>query len=247
MEGWEPKSLHLPDSASDAYAGLQLYATLEHHRKQLDPCPPTPHHAELNLAIQLADGVKITGKDDAVEADEAAPSKQDLTASSKKATTALETVSIEDKDIVSPVVATETTKASLVSKETPVPQTRVVTNMPEREKDSRVEVADDRATSYRAAHPQKCSPLPQLRAYYLWHCYDLPPATVAQLLRDPPLKTITVVQYVLAVVQAERLPVDHDRLRELAAFIPLSTLWSRWPVVASMLSPVPPVHERVVF
>ncbi|KAI0840013.1 ribonuclease H-like protein [Hypoxylon sp. FL0890] len=53
-------------SASDAYAGLQLYATLEHHRKQLDPCPPTPHHAERNLPIRIADDVVIAVNDDAV-------------------------------------------------------------------------------------------------------------------------------------------------------------------------------------
>lgn len=56
-------------SASDAYAGLQLYATLEHHRKQLDPCPPSPHHAEKNLPIRLADGVEIaTNEDPSVDA-----------------------------------------------------------------------------------------------------------------------------------------------------------------------------------
>ncbi|KAK8136889.1 ribonuclease H-like protein [Apiospora sp. TS-2023a] len=51
-------------SASDAYAGVQLYATLEHHRKQLDPCPPTPHHAELDLPIRLTDGSELETSSD---------------------------------------------------------------------------------------------------------------------------------------------------------------------------------------
>ncbi|OTA67414.1 ribonuclease H-like protein, partial [Hypoxylon sp. EC38] len=53
-------------SASDAYAGLQLYATLEYHRKQLDPCPPTPHHAERNLPIRITDDVVLATNDDPV-------------------------------------------------------------------------------------------------------------------------------------------------------------------------------------
>ncbi|KAI1102392.1 ribonuclease H-like protein [Jackrogersella minutella] len=53
-------------SSSDAYAGIQLYAALEHHRKQLDPCPPTPYHAELNLPIRLTDGTELATTDDPV-------------------------------------------------------------------------------------------------------------------------------------------------------------------------------------
>ncbi|KAI3323212.1 ribonuclease H-like protein [Xylariaceae sp. AK1471] len=226
-------------SASDAYAGLHLYATLEHHRKQLDPCPPTPHHAELNLAIQLADGVKIASPDDALEASEVAPTNGGPLASSEKhLAAALEMVSIEDKDTASPVAVSKETKTSLITKEKPAPTTPA-TKPPERPKDSRVEVVEDRVASYRATHPQTRSSFSQLRAYYLWHCYDLSPAAVAQLVRDPPLKTITVVQYILSAVQAEKLPVDRDRLREVAGSLPQSTLWTRWPGVAGMVSTAP--------
>ncbi|KAG5942686.1 hypothetical protein E4U60_007146 [Claviceps pazoutovae] len=38
-------------SASDAYAGIQLFHVLEEKRKSLDPCPERPHHAELDLPI----------------------------------------------------------------------------------------------------------------------------------------------------------------------------------------------------
>ncbi|KAK4104869.1 ribonuclease H-like protein [Parathielavia hyrcaniae] len=40
-------------SSSDAYAAVQLYAVLDHQRKALDPVPPLPHHAELNLPIPV--------------------------------------------------------------------------------------------------------------------------------------------------------------------------------------------------
>ncbi|ORY71189.1 ribonuclease H-like domain-containing protein [Pseudomassariella vexata] len=46
-------------SASDAYAGVQLYAALERERKQLDPCPPRPHHLERELPIRLTDGMDL--------------------------------------------------------------------------------------------------------------------------------------------------------------------------------------------
>lgn len=41
----------LTDSASDAYAGLQLFYVLDERRKGLDPQPELPHHAELGLPI----------------------------------------------------------------------------------------------------------------------------------------------------------------------------------------------------
>ncbi|KAG5921972.1 hypothetical protein E4U61_005975 [Claviceps capensis] len=40
-------------SASDAYAGIQLFHVLEEKRKSLDPCPERPHHVELDLPIPL--------------------------------------------------------------------------------------------------------------------------------------------------------------------------------------------------
>ncbi|KAG6050676.1 hypothetical protein E4U17_006406 [Claviceps sp. LM77 group G4] len=41
-------------SASDAYAGVQLYHVLEEKRKSLDPCPERPYHVELDLPIPSA-------------------------------------------------------------------------------------------------------------------------------------------------------------------------------------------------
>lgn len=172
--------------------------TLEHHRRQLDPCPPSPHHAELNLAIQLADGVKVV------------------------------------RPRISKSSVSTKTKTTIVSDGKPASTPK----LPEPPKDSRVEVAEDRVASYRMSHPQTRSSSAQLRAYYLWHCYDLSPAAVAQLVRNPPLKTTTVVQYIISVVQSEKLPVDRDRLREVADFIPKNTLWGRWPVVAGMVAHV---------
>jgi hypothetical protein len=183
--------------------------------------------------------VKIGGPEDALEADEVGRSNTGTPASSERyLAAALETASVQATVTSSSDAVSKETKASCVSKEKPAQTIPAVKSL-EQPKDSRVEVAEDRVASYRASHPQSRSSFSQLRAYYLWHCYTLSPAAVAQLVRDPPLKTITVVQYILSVVQSEKLPVDGDRLREAAAFFPQSTLWTRWPGVASRVSTKP--------
>ncbi|KAF2970074.1 hypothetical protein GQX73_g3526 [Xylaria multiplex] len=206
-------------SASDAYAGLQLYETLQHHRRQLDPCPPSPHLAELNLRIRLADGVKVTRLEDTLKASDVV---------------ALETISLNDKETASLITVSTKTNTSIVSNKKPASKSP---KSPERPKDSRVEVAEDRVASYRSSHPETRATFVQLRAYFLWHCFDLSPTAIAELLRDPPLQTRTVVGYILTAVQSEKLPVDRERLREVADLIPLGTLQSRWPVVRGMLFP----------
>ncbi|TVY27574.1 Werner syndrome ATP-dependent helicase-like protein [Lachnellula hyalina] len=46
-------------AASDSYAGVQLFDTLECKRRALEPTPPRPWHAELNLPIRVAEGLEI--------------------------------------------------------------------------------------------------------------------------------------------------------------------------------------------
>lgn len=43
----------MADSSSDAYATVQAFAVLDHQRENLDSVPPLPHHAELNLPIEM--------------------------------------------------------------------------------------------------------------------------------------------------------------------------------------------------
>lgn len=44
-----------PDSASDAYAGIQLYHVLDSRRQKMDPCPDRPYHLETGRPIPLPD------------------------------------------------------------------------------------------------------------------------------------------------------------------------------------------------
>ncbi|KAI1466332.1 ribonuclease H-like protein [Daldinia caldariorum] len=196
-------------SGSDAYAGLQLFATLDHHRQQLRPCPPPPYHAELNLPIRLADGLELSTDDEpAVEA-------------------VVETV------VEATVIATETTTTATA---TSTAKSKTTSKRSSAPKDSRVEIAEDRVARYRATHPESVSSMPQLRAYFMWHNQGLDLATIARLLRDPPLKVNTITVYILAAIEHEKLPVDKERLEEEIAIGFLeSTLKARWPYVASVL------------
>ncbi|KAN0090256.1 ribonuclease H-like protein [Hyaloscypha variabilis] len=57
-------------AASDPYAAVQLYYTLDAKRKRLEPTPPLPWHAELDLPIRIAEGIEIPTDGEEDEADE---------------------------------------------------------------------------------------------------------------------------------------------------------------------------------
>lgn len=54
-------------AAADSYAGVQLFDTMEVKRRALEPTPPRPWHAELNLPIRIAEGVEIATDDEGEE------------------------------------------------------------------------------------------------------------------------------------------------------------------------------------
>ncbi|KAI0011150.1 ribonuclease H-like protein [Xylariaceae sp. FL0662B] len=199
-------------SASDAYAAVHLYATLDYHRKQLSPCPPVPYPAERNLPIRLADGIELATSDEPADT----PDEATADPSGPYIASVLSSIQIED----------------LASSSTPS-KSKSPSRKP---KDSRVEAAEDRVNCYRAANPHAKATFVHLRAYYLWHAHGLDPRTIAQLLRDPPLHTSTVAGYVLAAIQYERLPFDAERLRlEVLAGVGTSEWRARYPYVAEKL------------
>ncbi|KAI5924357.1 hypothetical protein F4810DRAFT_665089 [Camillea tinctor] len=207
-------------SASDAYAGVQLYATLEHYRKQLKPCPPTPHHAESNLPIRIAPGVELAASDEPAETAEDTVANGTLsTMSAAYVSTVLESIKIEDHDSGSSATVSATTTRKKTTTASTRPKRVTCASSPPAEKDSRVEIAEDRALAFRSSRPHTRATFIALRAYYLWHSFDLLPSEVARLLRDPPLRETTVAHYVCDAVRAEHLPVDGDRL--VAEILPL--------------------------
>lgn len=81
-------------------------------------------------------------------------------------------------------------------------------------RDSRVLAAEKKASEYRAAKVSMSAQPAALRAYYIWYGNaDLKPDDVAKILRDPPLKTNTVVSYILDAIVSEKMAYDRLRLK----------------------------------
>lgn len=177
------------DSASDAYAGIQLYYVLEAKRKALKPVPPRPHHAELGLPIPIP---------------ELEPEPETSEAASGGASTEAGTASTPAKPTQTPKKAKPAATPKAAKSLRPAPKPR----------DARVTAAELKTKEYRAAKQTPVSASPAaLRAYYIWHTNeDLVPESIAKLLRDPPLQINTVVSYILDAITAEKMPYSKARL-----------------------------------
>ncbi|KAK5656302.1 hypothetical protein OQA88_4682 [Cercophora sp. LCS_1] len=188
-------------SASDAYAAVQLFAVLDRKRRSLDPVPPLPHHAELKLPIALAHTLNPTEDDEIEISLSEDESEEDIVAFVK------ETLSVEDADTKTTVTTTTTTTV----RRAPVAPKRKQTQP----QDARVAEAELWAKQHCLEHKNAKTAPYALRAYYLWHKNgDLVPEEIAVLLRDPPLATSTVVNYITNSIGADKLPFDKRRLRE---------------------------------
>ncbi|RBQ77584.1 hypothetical protein FVER14953_05166 [Fusarium verticillioides] len=179
-------------SASDAYVGLQLYYVLEQERMKLQPTPPRPAFVEQNLPI------KFLTADDVDESDTTSESAESEVIAD--AEVRLETPEARP----TPSLATPTTKV------TPQPEDNSHDT-----RDPRILAAEKHAQQYRSTtRPKSTPPLSSLRTYYMWYDnQDLTPVDVATLLRTPPLKTNTVVSYILDAIISEGLPYSKSRLR----------------------------------
>ncbi|PTB42084.1 hypothetical protein M441DRAFT_137215 [Trichoderma asperellum CBS 433.97] len=214
-------------SASDAYAGLQLYYVLEEKRKMLVPCPPRPHHAELRLPISLPDPPE--------EAKEKVDEDATFVADPNN-TNAISEPKTPRPRVPRPRVpkpkasSTEAASTEATSPEAPTPsKARSKRSLPKPipvdTRDARVIAAEVQMKEYRAAKTTELNtPAPCLRAYYIWHQNeDLCPGDIAALLRDPPLLTSTVAHYVLDAIKAENMPYPVLRLqKEVIPHIDLS-------------------------
>ncbi|POR39580.1 Werner syndrome ATP-dependent helicase [Tolypocladium paradoxum] len=180
----------LTDSASDAYAGIQLYHVLEAKRKELKPVPPRPHHAELGLPIPIP---------------EPEPEPESSEVSNEAASTEADAAPTPPKPTQTPKKAEPATTPKAAGSPRPAPKPR----------DARVTAAELKTKEYRAAKQTPVSAAPAaLRAYYIWHTNeDLEPESIAKLLRDPPLQVNTVVSYILDAIIAEKMPYGKARLK----------------------------------
>jgi hypothetical protein len=107
-------------------------------------------------------------------------------------------------------------------------------------KDARIVAAETWLTEFRAHSKRslktvKAAPA-SLRAYHIWHYNeDLYPQAIAKLLRNPPLQTSTVVNYILEAIRVEKLPYDATRLHgEVLSLLPKEILGtSRYKLLVS--------------
>ena len=76
------------------------------------------------------------------------------------------------------------------------------------------------AAEYRLEHLGTHSTFANLRAYHLWHHQQLEPSEIIHVLRDPPLKKLTVVGYVCEAVYCGNLPADPHQLLQLCSIGP---------------------------
>ena len=204
---------------------------MEKERLGLDPTPPRPAFAELNMPIKLASGAVVAtasdgAADDAEQALEGGDEAEDAAAplTSETIADAEYTLSVEGETIEGSQVnkrksiSTDTADKTAKSRKTP--------SIPKTFTDARLVASHQWMDQYlesKAASVKTSAAC--LRAYHLWHSNaDLDAETIAAMLRDPPLKTATVVGYVLNAVELEKLPYDKDRCRaELMEQLPHKT------------------------
>ncbi|KAL6716264.1 hypothetical protein ACLMJK_005830 [Lecanora helva] len=197
-------------AVSDTYAGFQLFHVLEAKRKTLDPTPPRPAHAELNLPIKLADGYTVAASDETIETTEDAVEYPDLSSeiSVDGLTHDVENLMVRDSD------SDSTTQPPSQSAQATSPKEKS-TSLPD---SPELTLAQDWVAQYKAVQPTTSAKPAELRAYALWHTQNLDVPTVAKLMRKPPLKNASVAGYVGRAVQSEGLPFRLERLADLEKY-----------------------------
>jgi exonuclease 3'-5' domain-containing protein 2 len=217
-------------SASDSYAGIHLFDTLELKRMALDPTPPRPFHAEENKPIRLAEGVEIP-TDEELEPDEpelTTPKREYTNLSTSYLASAAESVELDPEFYIQTSLSDSlslnspsTTRSRSMPKPAPLP------------KHSLVLAAESLSTSYRDSHPKNRAAPACLRCYFIWyHNPDLSLQDIAALLREVPLQITTVVNYILESIKLEKLPFEKERLKGVLGMLPKDVAWSRYRTLA---------------
>ena len=195
----------MSDAASDSYAGLQIYNVLEAKRRALNPVPPRPAHAELNLPIRLAYGQTAATYDEDLEFDS-------KTLVGQESSQGVDVGAIT-RDFANIAIEDDTPRFSI-----PKPAKKI-----SRYQSPEALAAEAWVANWRSNLPQnhklKATPA-NLRAYALWYDQAIGVEQVAALLRDPPLQHATVAAYVISTVNYENLPFDQARLRDVFGYLP---------------------------
>lgn len=199
-------------SASDAYAGVQLFAMLNHQREKLDPCPALPFHAELGKPIPVPRGLEPLPEEEALAEDDIADEKEIEAEAEEEAEAVAEA---EGSNATLTAIRSEVVEVldAKARKGRPVAAAATAGKAAPPPKDPRVEAAEEWLKEFREGRKIRAQPA-ALRAYHIWHTnQDLDCASLAKILRNPPLQTSSVAGYIMSVVQMERLPYDKVRMK----------------------------------
>ncbi|KAI9872309.1 MAG: hypothetical protein M1830_001796 [Pleopsidium flavum] len=207
-------------AASDSYAGLQLYNTMEAKRKAIKPMPPCPAHAELNLPIRLANGQTVATYNEPEEMED--ESLQSESVSDNDQLPDIEQMAREFLNIAIEDVPPDKVTANSKIKSSPKLKS---------EKSPEIAAAEVWVADWRSKLPETYKPRATpayLRAYAVWHEQELGVQETAGLLRDPPLQVTTVSNYILEAIRMEKLPYDLSRLKDVLEHLPESISKSRY-------------------
>ena len=208
-------------AAADAYAGLQLFETMDYKRKELEPSPPCPYHIDENKPIRLADGVDIAVD----EIEETLPEEPIVTTPARYNGRrqvphgAIESIELD-------------TDFELLENPAKAQGNASTVKAPEAFNSPIVLAADTKVNDYRRTHLNSRTYPSILRAYFIWHENpNLSIENIAALLREKPLQPSTVKSYILEAVRLEQLPYDKSRLRAVLEPLPKS-VWYRYRPLA---------------
>lgn len=225
-------------SASDAYAAVQLFAMLNHRREQLDPSPALPFHTEMGKPIPVQPGLDPPSEEEALAEDDIAD-EQELEAEAEAEAEASDASLGVDRSEGTEILEnplSPVTKGSKGAATSPKP--------PPTPKDPRVEIAELWLKEYKESRGGKIKAQPAaLRAYHIWHTNEeLDCASLAKILRDPPLQTTSVAGYIMSSVHMEKLPYDKIRMKnEVMTHVPTELARKRffpvWVAINSLKGP----------
>lgn len=204
-------------AASDSYAALQLYHILEAKRRTLEPSPPRPAHAELNLPIRSVNGQTVVSSDEALDLVE-----DTVTDARSRRSDSVDELA---QDFRAAAIK-EPTSYPRIPSHTPPPSKSPPATPSKPEPTPEIVAANTWVTEYLKSHPAATARKTNLRAYYLWaggkerSCME--PDAIADLLW---IGTSTVATYVLLAIKCEGFAFDERRTRALVPHVVLR--WMR--------------------
>ena len=187
---------------------------MEAKRMALDPAPPRPAHAELNQKISFPGGEAAALADDILHTSHVSLSDFELSgAPAEDVAGDLSGLSLTSSPTHGPEGRP---RRSDIQKVAPIARSSVSVPKPVVPPSEEYDLANQWASLHKSAHVAGAEiPLAVLRAYHLWHeqLYEVP--EICGILRDPPLKHSTVIDYLCEAVLQGSLPAIPERMANI--------------------------------